>query len=118
MGQISRAFGLFKERMCSQLGAQPTSQEWVGLYKNVEDTMHEWVLCVGYLKEFSFGPAEFSAEFMGSFPKSIVGFQYFTFIEVKPNARKVVPSTTFLGWMSKVRVDRHSHGSAHLQFNL
>lgn len=80
MGQISRALGLFSERMCNQLGAQPTSQEWVGLYKNVEDTMHEWVVCAGYLKDFSFGLVEFSVEFMGSFPKSIVGLHYFTLL--------------------------------------
>jgi len=53
------------------------SQKWVGLYKNVEDTMHEWVVCVGYLKNFSFSLVKFSMEFMGSFLKSIVGLQLY-----------------------------------------
>ena len=39
--------------------------------------MHEWVVCVGYLKDFSFGPIIFSTEVMGSFLKSIVGLQLY-----------------------------------------
>lgn len=54
-------FGLFRERLSSQHGAKPTSREWVGLYKNVEDMMLEWVVCVGYLKAFSSGTVEVSA---------------------------------------------------------
>ena len=51
---------------------------------------------------------------MGSFPKSIVGLQYFTLT----NARHIVPHRAFLGWMSRVRVDGLSRGSAHTQFSL
>lgn len=35
-------YGLLCERICSQYGAKPTSQDWVGLYRNVEDMMPEW----------------------------------------------------------------------------
>ena len=34
-------YGQFRERMCSQLGTQPTSHEWVGLYISQEDIMPE-----------------------------------------------------------------------------
>jgi hypothetical protein len=90
-------YGLFHERLPSQHGAKPTSREWVGLYKNVEDMMPEWVVCVGYLKAFNSGTVEFSAYYMGSFSESMVGLQYFT----RTNARHVVPPTAFLGWVSR-----------------
>ena len=49
-----------------------------------------WVVCVRYLKDFSFGSVQSRAKFVGTFPKSIVGLQYFTLTEVQPNARNVV----------------------------
>ena len=55
---------------------------------------------------------------MSPFPKSIVGSQYFILIEIKPNIENAIPSTTFDGWMARVRVDRLTRGSNKTQFNL
>jgi hypothetical protein len=41
--------------MLSQQGSQLTLKEWVGLYRNPKDTLHEWVASVSYFKEFSLG---------------------------------------------------------------
>ena len=73
--------------------------------------MPECIVCARYLKYFNFDLVEFSAEFIGTFPKSIIGLHYFTQTEVQPHVRNVVPPTIFLGWMSRVKVDRLSHGS-------
>ena len=62
--------------MINQPNAQLNSQEWVGLYKNMEDALLEWVNCSGYLKEYRLGHVQFSAEFMNTSPKSTVGSQY------------------------------------------
>lgn len=51
----------------------------------MEDALLAWFVCVGYLKEFSLGPVQFSAKFMDTFSKSIVGSQYFTLIEITFN---------------------------------
>ena len=45
-------------------------------YMSTEDVLPEWVVFIGYLKEFSPGPIQFSNESMNTFPKSIVGSQY------------------------------------------
>ena len=63
--------------MLSQDGAEPTSQEWIGLCKILEDIMPKWVVSVGYFKEVNLGPMQFSADFMGTFPKFAIGSQYF-----------------------------------------
>ena len=65
--------------------------------------MSKWVAYVGYFKEFTFGQVQFSVEFMGIFLKPTFGSQYFTLIEVKPNARNAEHPMAFLGWMSWVR---------------
>ena len=75
-------YGLFLDRMISQQGAHPTSLEWVNLYRIQEDKLLEWVVSASYFKEFSFKPVQFSVVIMGTFPKSIVGSQYFTLSEV------------------------------------
>lgn len=49
--------------------------------------MHDWVVSAGYLKYSRLGLVQFSVEFMGTFPKFMVGSQYFTLSEVKLNAR-------------------------------
>ena len=61
---------LFK-RWCliSQQSAQLTSHEWVGLFRNTEDALPEWVVNTNYLKEFSSGHVHFSTEFMSIFLK-------------------------------------------------
>ena len=48
--------GLFDVRTTSQQGAHPTSWECVGLTKNQEDELQEWVVSACYFKERSFGP--------------------------------------------------------------
>ena len=48
--------------------AGPTKgPEFLSIYRNLEDVMHEWVVCARYLKEFRFGLVQFSAEFVGTF---------------------------------------------------
>jgi hypothetical protein len=116
--KLTEYYGPFRERMLNQQNALLTSQEWVGLYRNTEDALPEWVVCAGYLKEFSPGPVQFSAEFMGTFPKSTVGSQYFTLTEIKPNTKNAPPPTAFSGWMIRVRIDRLTRGSSKTQFNL
>ena len=71
-----------------------------------------------YLEDFSFGPMEFSARFMGTFLKSIIGLQYFTLSEVKSNARNAVPPMAFSCWMSRLRVDKLSCKCVQTQFNI
>ena len=83
--------GPFCNRILSQHIAQPTSHEWVGLYRSLEDIMPEQVASVGYFKEFNLGPMQFTAKFMGTFSMSIVSLQYFTLKEVKSNARSAAP---------------------------
>lgn len=51
----------FHERMLRQRKAQPTSQQWVGLYRNSKDELPKWVVCASYLKDFSFIPMELRA---------------------------------------------------------
>ena len=97
--------------MLNQQNAQLTSHEWVGLYRSTEDALLEWVVSVGYLKEFSPGLVQFSIEFMSTFPKSTVGSQYFTLMEVKPNIENATPPMAFRGWMARVRVDSLTRGS-------
>lgn len=71
--------------MNSQHGAQPTPQDWIGLYKNLEEELPEWVASAGYFKNFELGPVQFGADFMGTFLNP----------QVEPNARNVDPPTTF-----------------------
>ena len=97
--------------MLNQQSVQLTLQEWVELYRSTEDVLQKWVVSVGYLKEFSLGPVQFSAEFMSTFPKSTVGPQYFTFTEVKPNTRNKVAKMAFTCWMERVRVDKLTRGN-------
>lgn len=43
----------YGDKMLGQCETPFTLQEWVGLYRNQECTLPKWVVCVGYLKEFS-----------------------------------------------------------------
>ena len=98
----------FCDRMLCLQSAQLTSQEWIGLYRNIVDTLPKWVISAGYLKEFNSSLVHFSAEFMNTSRKSTVGLQYLILIEVKPNTKNVTPPTALLGWMLRVRVDWHA----------
>ena len=80
--------------------------------------MPDWVVCVRYLKDVSFGPMEFNAKFMGIVPESIVGFQYVILTKVKPNVRNAVPPMALSGWVSMVGVNRLSCKCAQTQFNM
>ena len=88
------------------------------MYRNTKDALLEWVVNVGYLKEFSYGHVHFSVECMSTFPKYVVASQYFTLSEVKPNTKNATPPMSFSGWMSRVWVDRLTRGSGQTQFNL
>ena len=77
-----------------------------------------WVVCTGYLKEFSLEHVQFGAKFMGTYPKSIVGSQYFTFTQIKLNTKYAPPPKAFSGWMICVRVGRFTKGSNKTQFNM
>ncbi len=48
-------YGPSRERILNQFGAQPTSHEWVGFYKNFDDELPKWVVSVGYLKDSRLG---------------------------------------------------------------
>lgn len=103
--------------MLNQQNAHLTSQEWVALYMSTVDALLEWVVCLGYLKKLSLGPVHFIAEFMNTFPKSTMGSQYLTLTEIKPNTKNAPPPTTFVGWMTRVKVDRLIRGSNKTQFH-
>ena len=81
--KLTDFYGPFRERLFNQKNAQLTLQERAGLYINTDDTLAGWVVCDDYLKEFNPKPIQFSVELMGTFPKSIVGSQDFTFIGIK-----------------------------------
>ena len=66
-------YGFFHEIMLDQLGDQPTSKEWVGLYIYLDDELREWIIIAGYRKDFRFALVQFSAEFMGTIHRSLVG---------------------------------------------
>lgn len=104
--------------MINQQNAQFTSQEWVGLYRSTKDVLPDWVICAGYLKEHRPGPMQFSDEFMNTFPKSTIGSQYFTLIEIKPNTENAIPPMAFEGWMTRVRVASLTRGNNKTTFNL
>lgn len=61
-------YGLFRYKVTSHHIAHPTSQQWVGLYRNQEGELLEWVVTACYCKEFGFGPIHFSGTFMSIFP--------------------------------------------------
>lgn len=108
----------FHMKIINQYEATSTSHVWVSLYKNPTCEMPKRVAYAGYFKEFKFKPVQISIKFMSTLPKSTFEFQYFTLIEVKPNVKNAVPSTALSGWMSCVRMDRLSRGSAQFQFTL
>ena len=80
--------------------------------------MLKWVVSAYYFKEFSFELVQYSVVFMSTFPKSIVGLQYFTLREIKMYGRDAKSPTAFSDWTTQVRVDRPSRGKAQSQFNL
>lgn len=80
--------------------------------------MLKWVVSAYYFKEFIFNLVKFRVAFMSTFPKLIVGLQYFTLRDVKMYGRDSEPPTAFSGWMTQVRVDKPSCGNAQSQFNL
>jgi hypothetical protein len=51
--KLTDFYGPLRERMLNQQNAQLTPQERIGLYRNIKDAMFEWVVCAGYLEEFS-----------------------------------------------------------------
>lgn len=83
--------------MLGQHDAEPMSQEGVALYKSLQDALHVWVVNFGCLKDFSLSPIEFSANFMGTFPKFIVGVRYFIYTELRLNVQNTNPCMTFSG---------------------
>lgn len=104
----------FRDMMLNQQSAQLNSTEWVGLYRNTDDTLHEWVVNAAYLKEISSDLVQFSAEFMSTFPKCTIHLQYFTLMEEKPNTKNETPPMAFLVY----RVDSFTKGNRQMQFIL
>ena len=111
-------YGRFHDRMLNQTNTQLTPQEWIGMYRNTEDKLPEWVINAGYLKDFKLGSVQFKAEFMSTFPKPTVGSQYYTLTKVKPITQNAIPPMAFSSWMSRVREDCLTLGSGQTQFNL
>ena len=66
-------YGLLCERMCSQYGAKPTSQEWVGLYRNVEDMMPKWGSLRRIPQGILFQPGGIQCDFMAPFLNPLLG---------------------------------------------
>lgn len=98
--------------------AQLTPQEWIGLYRSMEDALLERVVSVGYLKGFSPSLVQFNVKFMSTFPKSTIGSQYFTLTHVKPNTKNATTCAVVSGWMPRVKVDRLTIGSSQTQYKL
>ena len=95
--ELTEFYEASREWMLNQQKDQLTSQKWVGFYKNMEDVLHEWVVCVGFLKEFSLGHIHLIVEFMGTFPKSTMGLQYFTLTKIKSNTKNAPSPMAFSG---------------------
>lgn len=85
----------FCDGLLNQQDAQLTSQEWVGLYRNLLDALQGCVVRATYLKESNPSQVQFNVEFMSTFSKYNVGSQYFTMTHVKPNTKNATPPTTF-----------------------
>ena len=66
----------------------------------MEDAIPEWVVNIGYFKEFNPTHIHLSVGFMSTLPKSTVGLQIFTITKIKPNNENATPPTTFVGWMA------------------
>lgn len=49
-------YGPLRDRMLGQQSVWLTSHVWVGMYRNTNDALSEWVVNVSHLKEFSYGP--------------------------------------------------------------
>lgn len=112
--KLMAQYGLFHERMHSQHGTKPTSIgiHWFALKQNDG----KWVVCVEYIKGFSFDPMNFVAQVMGTYPKFIVGLQ--SLIEVQSNARNAVTFMDLSSWTSIIMVDQLCRGNADSQINL
>ena len=59
--KLLKFYGSFVIGCLDNTELKPTSHEWVGLYRNLKDTMSECVASVGYFKESSMGPIQFNA---------------------------------------------------------
>lgn len=105
-------------KVFKQQHTQLTPHEWVGMYRNTEDILPEWVVCASYLKEFSLGPVQFNVEFMNIFPTSTLLLQYFTLTKMKTNIETATPLTAFSIWMAQIGVDSLTRGSNHTKFKL
>ena len=77
----------------------------------MENTLLEWVVSAGYLEEFSFGPIQFSVEFMSTFSKSTMDLQYFTLTKEKLTTKNATPPMAFSSWMMHARMDSFTRGS-------
>ena len=53
--KLLEQYGLFRDRIISQQGAHPNSQEWIGLYRNQEDELLEWVVSASYFRKLVSG---------------------------------------------------------------
>ena len=92
--KLQEFYELFQYKMLNQQNAKLTPQEWVGLCRSMKDELSEWVVTVGYLKEYSTGPIQFSVEFMSIFPNIYRRFAI-TLTELKPTTRNVTPIMAF-----------------------
>ena len=80
----------------------PSSPHKNGLVIFPEDALPEWVVCVGYLKEFSLGHVHFVLIYW-NFPQIYVGSQYFILPDIESNTknaprRSKTPETTGWSW--------------------
>ena len=85
---------------------------------NTKDTLPKWVVCVGYLKEFSPRLVQFGVAFVGTYPKPTVRSQYFALNEIELNTKNAPPPMAFGGWMIRAKVHRLTKGSNKTQIDL
>jgi hypothetical protein len=98
-----------RARMLSQLGAQPTSHEWVSLYRFQKDVLPERVASVGYFKEFRFGNLVRNLWVLSLNPLSSCNI-------LSILSRDQMQGMAYSGWMAHVWVHMLSQGNARLNF--
>jgi hypothetical protein len=91
----------FRDRMISQHATHTTSKEWVGLYRNQEDKLMEWVVSASYFKEFSFSLVQFSIVCIWAFSINPI------------SGRNILPLVKLNHMLRLWNLPHHSHGGYH-----
>jgi hypothetical protein len=76
-------------------------KEWVGLYRNQEDKLMEWVVSASYFKEFSFSLVQFSIVCIWAFSINPI------------SGRNILPLVKLNHMLRLWNLPHHSHGGYH-----